>query len=86
MKNQDGLRNFVTYRSQLRQKRTAKMKDNIYKVLVESESKNHPGMLSGRTEGNIIIEFSGDSSLIGSFRNVKVTEPLNWILKGELQQ
>ena len=67
-------------------KRTAKMKDNIYKVLVESESKNHPGMLSGRTEGNIIIEFSGDSSLIGSFRNVKVTEPLNWILKGELQQ
>ena len=66
--------------------RTAKMKDNIYKVLVESESKNHPGMLSGRTEGNIIIEFSGDSSLIGSFRNVKVTEPLNWILKGELQQ
>lgn len=67
-------------------KRTAKMKDNIYKVFVESESKNHPGMLSGRTEGNIIIEFSGDSSLIGSFRNVKVTEPLNWILKGELQQ
>lgn len=67
-------------------KRTAKMKDNIYKVLVESESKNHPGMLLGRTEGNIIIEFSGDSSLIGSFRNVKVTEPLNWILKGELQQ
>ena len=67
-------------------KRTAKMKDNVYKVLVESEAKNHPGMLSGRTEGNIIIEFSGDSSLIGSFRNVKVTEPLNWILKGELQQ
>ena len=62
--------------------RTASMKNKIYRVLVEEEKEN--GVLTGRTEGNIIIEFSGDKSLIGSFCNVKVTEPKTWILKGEI--
>ena len=34
--------------------------------------------------GNIIIEFPADESVIGSFREVKVTESLTWILRGEL--
>ena len=37
-------------------------------------------------DGNIIIEFPGDESLIGDFCRVKVTESLNWILRGELEQ
>ena len=63
--------------------RTAQMKDRVYRVLVEEEKEN--GLLAGRTEGNVIIEFSGDKSLIGEFAFVKVTEPKTWILKGELQ-
>ncbi|MCM1363476.1 MAG: tRNA (N6-isopentenyl adenosine(37)-C2)-methylthiotransferase MiaB [Faecalibacterium sp.] len=63
--------------------RTASMKDKTYRVLVEEKSKQD-GWLSGRTEGNIIIEFEGDESLIGSFCFVKVIEPKTWILKGEL--
>lgn len=62
--------------------RTAKMKDRIYRVLVEEEKEN--GLLAGRTEGNIIIEFPGDKNLIGQFAFVKVTETKTWILKGEL--
>ncbi|MBP3696881.1 MAG: tRNA (N6-isopentenyl adenosine(37)-C2)-methylthiotransferase MiaB [Clostridia bacterium] len=63
-------------------KRTASMVGKTYRVLCESVSKG--GLIEGRTEGNIIIEFPADISVIGSFRNVKVTESLTWILRGEL--
>ena len=62
--------------------RTADMKGKVYKVLVEGKSKTE-GMLSGRTQGNVIIEFMGDDSLIGNFVYVKVTNPRTWIVYGE---
>lgn len=67
-------------------RRTAEMDGKTYRVLVEGKSKNKENYLSGRTDGNIIIEFPGDESLIGDFCRVKVTESLNWILRGELAQ
>ncbi len=63
-------------------KRTASMKGKTYRVLVEGETKNK-GILSGRTEGNVIIEFAGDESLIGNFVTVEVTEPKTWVVYGE---
>ncbi len=63
-------------------KRTASMVGKTYRVLCESVSKG--GLIEGRTEGNIIIEFPADKSVIGSFREVTVTESLTWILRGEL--
>jgi len=68
-------------------KRTALMKGKAYEVLIEGESKNKAGWLSGRTDSNIIIEFPATKeqfSLIGTYQNVLVTESLNWILRGEL--
>ena len=62
--------------------RTASMVGKTYRVLCESVSKG--GLIEGRTGGNIIIEFPADESVIGSFREVKVTESLTWILRGEL--
>lgn len=62
--------------------RTAKMKGRTYKVLVEGKSKTD-GLLSGRTGGNVIIEFMGDESLIGNFASVKVTNPKTWVVYGE---
>lgn len=62
--------------------RTADMKGKVYKVLVEGNSKTD-GMLSGRTQGNVIIEFFGDESLIGKFVYVKVTNPRTWVVYGE---
>ena len=67
---------------QIAAKRTASMKNKTYRVLVEEKGR-YGGFLSGRTEGNIIIEFKADESLIGSFCEVKVTEPKTWILIGE---
>ena len=63
-------------------KRTASMVGKTYRVLCESVSKG--GLIEGRTQGNIIIEFPADISVIGTFKNVKVTESLTWILRGEL--
>ncbi len=62
--------------------RTASMLGKTYRVLCESVAKN--GMIEGRTQGNIMIEFPADEAVIGSFRNVTVTESLTWILRGEL--
>ena len=63
-------------------KRTASMVGKTYRVLAEPNEKE--GILSGRTQGNIIIEFPGDESLTGQFLNVRVTKALTWILCGEL--
>ena len=63
-------------------KRTASMKGKTYRVLAEGKAKGE-GVLSGRTEGNVIIEFKGDESLIGTFVNVEVTEPKTWVVYGE---
>ena len=63
-------------------KRTASMKNKVYKVLVEGINEKD-GLLTGRTQGNVIIEFVGDTSLIGQFVNVKVTNPKTWIVYGE---
>ena len=41
------------------------------------------GLLSGRTASSIIVEFPGEDEWIGEFKNVKVTEARNWILRGE---
>ena len=63
--------------------RTANMKGKTYRVLVEGKAKGE-GMLSGRTGGNIIIEFPGDDCLIGEFIDVTVTNPRTWIVYGEI--
>lgn len=64
--------------------RTAKMKDKIYTVLCEGYARD--GVLNGRTEGNVMIEFPEvqGRDVIGQFCQVKVTEPLTWIVRGEL--
>ena len=64
--------------------RCASMVDKTYEVLVEGFTKEDDGRLTGRTDGNINIDFEGDPSLIGTYAEVKVTKALNWILSGEL--
>lgn len=68
---------------QVANERSANMKGKTYRALVEG--RNKAGRLNGRTSQNIMIEFDGDDDLIGTFQNIKVKEPLTWILKGELQ-
>ena len=76
-------RELLDVQEEIAAERCAAMVGRVEKVLVEERAKE-PGRLCGRTSGNIIVEFSGDDSLIGTFRNVKITEARNWILKGSL--
>ena len=66
--------------------RTAKMKGETFRVLCEGYAKE--GILNGRTQGNVMIEFPEveGKELIGKFCEVKVTEPLTWIVRGELAE
>lgn len=53
------------------------------RVLVDSVGKSADGMVSGRSEQNIIVDFKGDQSLIGSFVDVKITGAAHTALVGE---
>ncbi|MCQ2470471.1 MAG: tRNA (N6-isopentenyl adenosine(37)-C2)-methylthiotransferase MiaB [Clostridia bacterium] len=67
-------------------KRTALMKGKSYRVLCEGYAKE--GIYNGRTGGNVMIEFpdTDGGKSIGKFCTVKVTEPLTWIVRGELEE
>lgn len=53
------------------------------RVLVEEKSKKD-GFLLGHSYENIIVEFEGDETLIGSFCSVNILDSMNWALKGKL--
>ncbi len=61
--------------------RTTQMLGKTYRVLCERKNSN--GNIEGRTNGNIIVEFPGSEEFIGQFVNVKITQALTWVLKGE---
>ena len=54
------------------------------RVLCEGPGRTRDGCLTGKSIQNIIVDFDGDRSLIGSFVDVKITGALNWALTGEL--
>ena len=79
-------RELLKVQEEIAAQRCAQMVGTTQKVLVEEKSSNKDGVLSGRTNGNIIVEFVGDESIIGTFRNIKITKARNWILNGELEK
>ncbi len=54
----------------------------VRRVLVEERSPK-TGLLCGRTDGNVIVNFPGENGLVGSFADVKITSARIWILGGE---
>ena len=58
--------------------------NKVVEVLVEGVSKNNPNMISGYTKHNMLVNFEGDSSLVGELVNVKVTKAYSWHLFGEI--
>ena len=76
-------RRLLQVQEEIAAERCAAMVGQTERVLVEEPAKRE-GVLCGRTSGNIIVEFEGDPSLIGSFINVRITQARNWILRGEL--
>ena len=52
------------------------------RVLADGTSKKREGWLTGKSSEFIIVEFEGDSSLIGQFVDVEITEAMNWAVIG----
>ncbi len=65
-------------------KRTAAMLGKSYRVLAEGVSKTDAAFLTGRTDGNVIIEFPAEQTLVGTYQTVTVTDTRAWTVKGVL--
>lgn len=61
-------------------------KGKTFKCFVYGKGKLDDNYLAARTDGNLIIEFEGDEGLIGTFQKIKVTEPLTYVMKGEIER
>ena len=55
-----------------------------YRVLADGHSDDIRFPLTGRTDGNRLVRFVGDDSVIGNFVNVKITGHNTWSLTGEI--
>lgn len=59
------------------------MVGQIETVLVDSTSRRRDWQLSGRTSGNLVVNFEGPAELIGSFVPVRIVEAAPYSLRGE---
>lgn len=60
------------------------MLGSTQRVLVDRPSRKNPHDLCGRTENNRVVNFAGDSMLIGQFVSVLISEALPNSLRGEI--
>lgn len=63
---------------------SADMVGTTQRVLVEKPSRKSADEMSGRTENNRVVNFIGDTSLIGKFVDVNITQALPNSLRGEV--
>ncbi|WP_149095859.1 tRNA (N6-isopentenyl adenosine(37)-C2)-methylthiotransferase MiaB [Paenibacillus terrae] len=63
-----------------------RLRGEVVEVLVEGESKNNSEVLAGRTRSNKLVHFEGSKDLIGTFVQVKITEPMTFYIQGDLVQ
>lgn len=52
------------------------------RVLCDGESRKRPGMMTGRSSENMLVEFPGTADLIGTFVDVMITESHSGALSG----
>ena len=80
------LRELLAVQEQISAEQMALHKGKTFKCFVFGKGKTGDNYLAARTDGNLIIEFEGGERLIGTFQNIKVTEPLTYVMKGEIER
>lgn len=80
------MRELLAAQEKISARQMARNQGKTFKCFVYAKGKLGDNYLAGRTDGNLIIEFKGDEGLIGTFQNIKVTEPLTYVMKGELER
>lgn len=56
----------------------------VYEILVEDVNPKYPGTVCGRTDSGRLVTIKGETSLIGSFIDVKITKSRSASLFGEI--
>ena len=59
-------------------------KDKIEEILVDGVSNTSDDILCGRTNGGKLVSFKGDKNLTGKYIKVKITNPKQFSLEGEI--
>lgn len=70
--------------SEVSHRRNKRYLGSTVQVLVEGVSDRAPGRMMGRTRTNKIVNFEGNSELVGELVDLKVTAANAWALRGEL--
>ena len=74
-------KNFIKIKS--KEKEYSLLINKEENVLVEGFSSKNSDLLMGYTETNKLVNFKGDSSLIGKIVKVKILDAKTWSLDGE---
>ena len=69
---------------EMQQKVSQDMVGSVQRVLVESVSKKDAAELAGRTENNRVVNFAGNSRLIGAYIDVAISSAQPHSLRGEV--
>lgn len=80
------MRELLALQEKISGEQMALHKGKTFKCFVYGKGKQGDNYLAARTDGNLIIEFVGDDGLIGTFQKIKVTEPLTYVMLGELER
>lgn len=80
------MRELLALQERISGEQMALHKGKTFKCFVYGKGKQGDNYLAARTDGNLIIKFVGDERLIGSFQKIKVTEPLTYVMLGELER
>lgn len=80
------MRELLAVQEKISAEQMALHKGKTFKCFVFGKGKFGDNYLAARTDGNLIIEFEGGERLIGTFQNIKVVEPLTYVMKGEIER
>ena len=80
------IQELIALQEEISAEQLSTQKGKTFKGYVFGKGKLGENYLAARTDGNLIIEFVGGERLIGTFQNITVTEPLTYVLKGEIKK
>jgi tRNA-2-methylthio-N6-dimethylallyladenosine synthase len=82
----DRIIRLIDLQNRIGEEEIKKYEGTVQQVLVEGISTRDRGHVCGRTDGGKMVNFLGDRSLIGDFRNVKIVQAKRTTLFGELRK
>ena len=81
---QNRIRRLIARQNEITEEISKDYVGNVYEILIEGMQEKKNGYVVGRTESGRLVSAKGDESMIGEFKNVKITAVKNAQLLGEI--